>query len=138
VTDDLHRPAAIVVDLDGTLALLGDRDPYDASTCERDQVNTVVREIIGHYDHVVICSGRDDRWRRETERWLTVHGIRYELLLMRRSKDFRKDAVVKREMYVQAIEPRFRVRFVLDDRNQVVEMWRSIGLTCLQVAPGDF
>ena len=27
---------------------------------------------------------------------------------------------------------------VLDDRNQVVKMWRENGLTCLQVAEGDF
>jgi hypothetical protein len=27
---------------------------------------------------------------------------------------------------------------ILDDRNQVVDMWRSIGLPCFQVAPGNF
>ena len=26
----------------------------------------------------------------------------------------------------------------LDDRNKVVDMWREIGLTCFQVAPGGF
>ena len=27
---------------------------------------------------------------------------------------------------------------VFDDRNQVVDMWRDNGLTCFQVADGDF
>jgi hypothetical protein len=27
---------------------------------------------------------------------------------------------------------------VFDDRQKVVNMWRDMGLTCMQVAPGDF
>ena len=30
------------------------------------------------------------------------------------------------------------VAMVFDDRNQVVDMWRQNGLTCFQVADGDF
>ncbi len=30
------------------------------------------------------------------------------------------------------------IEYVLDDRTQVVDLWRSLGLTCLQVAYGDF
>jgi hypothetical protein len=30
------------------------------------------------------------------------------------------------------------VAMVFDDRQQVVDMWRSNGLTCFQVADGDF
>ncbi|MDJ0647343.1 MAG: hypothetical protein QNJ60_01435 [Xenococcaceae cyanobacterium MO_188.B19] len=32
----------------------------------------------------------------------------------------------------------FRCLFILDDRQQVVDMWRSLGLTVFQVAEGDF
>lgn len=31
-----------------------------------------------------------------------------------------------------------RVEIVFDDRNSVVKMWRLLGLTCFQVAEGDF
>jgi len=34
--------------------------------------------------------------------------------------------------------PKYHVEFVLDDRNQVVNFWRYLGLTCFQVAEGDF
>ena len=27
---------------------------------------------------------------------------------------------------------------IFDDRSKVVDMWRDNGLTCMQVAPGDF
>ena len=30
------------------------------------------------------------------------------------------------------------VEAVFDDRQKVVDMWREIGLTCMQVAPGNF
>jgi len=57
---------------------------------------------------------------------------------MRPTGDNRKDAIVKREIFDREIRDRYRILFVLDDRNQVVDMWRELGLTCLQVAPGDF
>lgn len=54
------------------------------------------------------------------------------------SRDFRPDWVVKEEIYHNDIEPHFNVHFALDDRDQVVKMWRRLGLTCLQVADGNF
>jgi len=59
-------------------------------------------------------------------------------LYMRTEGDYRDDAVVKYELYVQYIAPTFDVAVVLDDRNRVVRMWRQVGLTCLQVEDGDF
>lgn len=50
----------------------------------------------------------------------------------------RKDVVIKRELFDRYIRDNYQVLFVLDDRNQVVDMWRELGLKCLQVAPGDF
>ena len=57
---------------------------------------------------------------------------------MRRFKDFRADYVVKREIYDNYITQMYDVEIVLDDRNQVVDMWRGAGLRVLQVAEGDF
>jgi hypothetical protein len=87
---------------------------------------------------VLLVSGREDRHRAETERWLARHGIAYAELHMRPSDDKRRDSLIKHEIFQREIAPRFRVLFVLDDRTQVVEMWRALGLTCLQVADGDF
>jgi hypothetical protein len=57
---------------------------------------------------------------------------------MRKYGDFRQDSIVKREIYERFIAPDYDILCVLDDRNSVVSMWREIGLTCLQVAEGDF
>jgi hypothetical protein len=61
----------------------------------------------------------------------------YELF-MRKTSDSRKDTIIKKEIFFDNINGLYNVRFVLDDRNSVVANWRSMGLTCLQVAEGDF
>jgi hypothetical protein len=60
-----------------------------------------------------------------------------ETLYMRQDGDFRRDDIVKQEILDKYID-KDRVLFVLDDRDQVVDMWRRNGLTCFQVAEGDF
>ena len=60
-------------------------------------------------------------------------------LSMRGAGDYRKDDEVKYDMYKTYIEDEYFIHYVLDDRQQVVDMWRDkCKLTCFQVAPGDF
>jgi len=135
-------PTAIICDLDGTLALLNGRNPYDAARCEEDLVNEPVADILKTYFlagyTILLASGRSEQHRPQTERWLEKHSIEYNVLYMRVEGDIRKDAIVKREIYEQHMQGRYTIKFVLDDRNQVVELWRSLGLTVLQVAEGNF
>ena len=139
---DPKLPPAVICDLDGTLALIRGRSPYDASRCEQDELNHVVAGILSSLVEprpaVLLVSGREVRYREQTERWLSKHEVTYDELHMRTTGDNRKDTIVKQEIFEAEVRPRYRVQFVLDDRNQVVEMWRSLGLTCLQVAEGDF
>lgn len=130
-------PRAVICDLDGTLCLLNGRNPYDASTCENDELNKVVASIIKGKT-VLFTSGREDKYREQTVKFLTRHNILYENLWMRKSGDSRKDSIIKEEIYNDHIKGKYNIEFVLDDRNQVVELWRSLGLICLQVADGDF
>lgn len=146
--DDL--PKAIMCDLDGTLALIGDRSPYDATDCDVKDfpnwpvIKTVLAMRAQGYD-VIFMSGRDNRYRPETQRFIEKHcvsmldgaPIPYQLH-MRPEGDQRKDSIVKGELFDAHVANSHNVLFVLDDRNQVVDFWRSIGLTCMQVAPGDF
>lgn len=85
---------------------------------------------------IYICTGRHEGMRVGTEAWLKKHEIEWDFLLMRREKDFRQDFTVKKEMLSQL--PAERVLFIIDDRNQAVEMWRREGFFCLQCADGDY
>ena len=136
-------PAAILCDLDGTLAILHDRSPFDAKRCETDLLNIPIAEILKTYHQrsvkIILMSGREDTARIQTMNWLSYNKIPYNALYMRTSGDMRKDAIVKKELYVKHIKGQFFVQFVLDDRNQVVDLWRlELGLPCLQVNYGDF
>lgn len=144
----IRNEPAIMCDLDGTLALKHKgRTWYDASTCDRDLINMPILEICSAFaktHHIVFCSGREDMYREETRVFLKkcfhdfIEGHDYSLF-MRESGDYRKDSIVKHEIYLTSIVDRWDVLFVMDDRNQVVRMWRdSFGLTCLQVAEGNF
>ena len=140
--DETLAPA-IICDLDGTLAIIDHRNPFDASTCEEDELNGPIADIVKLYHsnghRIILLSGRTDNYKEQTERWLLKHEIPYDLLLMRKHGDSRKDATIKKEIVENNIRGQFFVKFVLDDRNQVVDMWRNeMGYACLQVNYGDF
>lgn len=136
-------PRAAIVDLDGTLALAVDRGPFDWHRVASDVVNVPIRDLVVMLREqgfaILIVSGRSDECREVTEAWLAQHVGPVDLLLMRAAKDFRKDYVVKREMFDDQIADRFDVVYVFDDRDQSVNFWRNeLGLTTLQVADGNF
>lgn len=141
ITQDSSLPKAVIFDIDGTLAHMTSRGPYDYDKVITDSVDEVVKIILMMYYEsgyrVQIFSGRDSVARHDTERWLEINNIPYHSLIMREKGDKRKDSIVKREM-VDRLLGTWYVEVVFDDRDQVVEMWRSIGLKCLQVQPGAF
>lgn len=138
------KPQAAIVDLDGTVALRGDRSPYDDTDRVLDDrlnrnVAIVVDALYLAGYKIVFMSGRQERCRAATELWLARHfNFRPEGLYMRKDGDRRDDAIVKRELYETWVEPDLNVVVVIDDRDRVVAMWREIGLTCMQVAYGNF
>ena len=140
---DPELPPVVLVDIDGTVALMNGRSPFDWSRVGEDAPNPAVIAAVkamhaaGHA--IVFCSGRDEVCRAETQAWLDLYvEVPYEGLFMRPEGDSRKDAIVKREIFDQEIRDRWRVIGVFDDRQQVVRMWRALGLTVFQVAEGDF
>lgn len=136
-----NLPDAIIVDMDGTLAILHNRSPYDVSKCDRDLPNVPVLETVYKWQDslkIIVVSGRTDDGKELTEKWLKENKVNYVALHMRKVDDFRKDSIIKQEIYEKYIRDKYNIKFILDDRNQVVEMWRSLGLTVFQVAEGDF
>lgn len=136
-------PDAYIVDIDGTVAIKGDRSPYDETRVSEDTPNMPVIEIVQCLSAdgaaIVFVSGRSEDCRADTQNWLVQYVALQKFdLFMRASGDKRKDSIVKREIFEGKIKDRYAIQAVFDDRNQVVDMWRSLGLTCLQVAPGDF
>ncbi|MGW0390650.1 phosphatase domain-containing protein [Streptomyces sp. NPDC003042] len=140
---DPDLPPAVMCDIDGTLALTGDRGPYDFSRCESDLLNEPVRQALDAFrradgDVIVLLSGRGEEHRTQTESWLRRHEVPYDELWMRAAGDTRRDDVVKAELFDTHVRERYAVRVSLDDRDRVVAVWRRMGLPTWQVNYGDF
>lgn len=142
---DLWLPAAWIVDVDGTVALRAEeRGPFDWDKAHLDRPNAPVVEVVralSAHNRIVFVTGRFEAQRAMTLEWLDRHvtrSTRAPMLLTRADGDLRRDDIVKAELFNEHIRAHFHVKGVLDDRDRVVDMWRAMGLTCLQVADGDF
>lgn len=130
-----------LVDIDGTVALKGDRDIYDGSKAHLDTPNQPVVSIIRRLqaDHrIIYMTGRSEEHRHVTTQWINKYRLHHDALHMRPIGDNRRDDIVKHELFNAHIRGKYNVAAVFDDRDQVVRLWRDMGLTCFQVADGNF
>lgn len=140
MTTGLER--VIICDLDGTLAHSAHRNIYDLSRVGSDVVDFEVLQTIRAMEsweyRIIFMSGRDESCREQTLAWLDLYGFDSPELYMRPAGDTRVDWEVKSELFDNHIAGKYNVLYCLDDRVQVVRMWRAKGLKVLQVAEGDF
>ena len=143
----------IIFDIDGTLAdikhrrsFLGQEKPDWSAFNDAmgdDTPNTPVVALYktlcnsGEYD-IILTSGRSEKDRKITEQWLTWNEITFDRLEMRPDKDNRADYIIKQEILDMLRAEGKEVLFAVDDRQQVVDMWRKNGVTCLQCDVGNF
>ncbi|MFN8354804.1 MAG: AAA family ATPase [Spirosomataceae bacterium] len=143
---DKTLPTCVIVDIDGTVAEMQGRYAYDWHLVAGDKPKRSIIDLVkllknaGH--QIIFFSGRDEICRHESTTWITKHFNWNKLdfqLFMRKNKDMRKDSDIKFELYNEHIRGQYFVELVIDDRQQVVDMWRrKLGLTCLQVDYGNF
>ena len=145
----------VIFDLDGTLALIDSRreisigdddkmdwdtffDPKMISLDDPNQPVIDMANILSKQGYTIyILSGRSDVTYQATIDWLNKHDVQFDVLTMRPQNHlYMKDSDLK-QMWLDSIG-KDNVAMVFDDRNQVVDMWRQNGLTCFQVADGDF
>ncbi len=132
-------PDVILCDLDGTLALFGDANPYDRDFT-KDEVNKAVYAVLHRYaadKTIILLSGRKEQCRAQTLSWLRIHGIPFDALFMRKDDDNRKDVLVKEDIYREHIQGKYNVLMVIDDRLQVCRLWHRLGLPLFRVGDPD-
>lgn len=89
------------------------------------------------YD-IIIVTGRNEHYRQVTETWFAWNEIPFDRILMRPDRDNRSDYIIKEEILDRLLGEGKDIAFTVDDRQQVVDMWRRRGITCLQCDAGDF
>lgn len=147
----------IVVDIDGTIAKVGDRLKYLQQEkkdwdsfyehCDEDTVIQPIAKLVDYLavdNEIVYCTGRRESVREKTLQWIDNHmdfagSFAGELkLLMRKDNDWRHDTEVKPELLAKNGYTPDNVWFILEDRDSMVTKWRELGFTCLQVNDGKF
>ena len=135
-------PHCIIVDVDGTLAKMEGRSPYDWDKVSTDRANLPVINMVNNCKdgrRIIVFTGRDGVCLQETEDWLNRNHVVYDEIFIRPEGNTEKDSIIKKRMFEENIRGKYYVDFVVDDRNQVVDMWRKeLGLTCFQVDYGNF
>jgi len=146
----------VIFDLDGTLALIDERRAlaaksdgkinwktfFDPKNIQLDKPNVPVIEMAQMLKDqgysVVIFSGRDSISRKETIEWLDKHLVPFDVLKMRPEGSFTPDDKLKQDWLDQLFPDKNDILCIFDDRDKVVKMWRENGISCFQVAPGNF
>lgn len=143
----------IIFDVDGTLMDISHRThwvqnkPKNWDMFEKTMVLDEPRKDIfaialeakknGH--RIIVSSGRNERNRQITELQLNSQGLFPDILLMRKDDDFRSDDIVKKEFLIDLKKRGYTPILSIDDRQQVVDMWRREGVPCYQcVEDGNF
>ena len=142
----------VIVDVDGTIAngdhrhhFISDPDNQDwpafnLASDKDSPIQDVIElvKVLRHDYEIIFCTGRGKIAFMKTFKWIEQHLCFTAPLLMRADGDHRHDIVVKPELLADADIDLDDIQFILEDRNSMVLHWRSLGLTCLQVAEGDF
>ena len=133
VEKQTNLPTAVIVDVDGTLAIRGNRGIFEFEKCEEDLVCEEVKTIVEllrtrPYINIIILSGREEVYKGRTEAWLQKNTIPYDGIIMRPTGDRRQDSIVKQELYERHLKGKFNILFVIDDRPRVIRTFRSLGL----------
>jgi hypothetical protein len=142
---------AVVFDLDGVLSDAGGRQhllerprrDWDAffEACGDDALIAEVARLLEVLDadlRVVLLTARPIRVQPQTLTWLGVHGLRWDLLVMRdwgdygASRDFKRDAV--RDLR----ERGFDLRLAFEDDRRNVDMFHGEGVPCVYIHSGYY
>jgi len=129
--------------MDGTLAHMdGRRGPFEWDKVGGDSLDPLVflalQGLRADGYKIVVMSGRDGECYGLTHRWLTDHDVVFHDLFMRTEGDTRRDDIIKEELLRMYVLPKYNPVLCIDDRRQMVERWRALGLRCWAVDAGEF
>jgi predicted kinase len=132
---DINKPRAIMVDIDGTVARMTGRDPYDWKRVGEDEPIMEVIDLVNRYvdtHKIIFVSGRDSVCREDTFRWLSCY-VEDFILYMRPQGSSERDDKIKAELFWKNVAEYYCVDFVIDDRHMVCRLWEDMGIKLLNV-----
>lgn len=129
-TPNPDLPSCVIVDVDGTVAKMNDRGPFEwakvGTDTPREMIILMVQQYYDCGYDIVVCSGRSDECFEETSHWLVNNNVPFNELLMRKKGDYRKDNEVKEEIFWTHIAERYNVLAAIDDRPVMIRLWHEL------------
>ncbi len=139
----------VLVDLDGTIAdaeermrgIEKDREnwlDYMVGAGEDGLIVEVARlvQLLTSDVAVVMLSARPISILEETREWLTLHSVRWDLMILRGTTSIDRPRHFKKHRTRELKERNFEPVLALDDDRRNVEMYHSEGVPCLYVHSG--
>lgn len=134
---DVSLPGVILCDIDGTLAKMKNRRPFEWEKVDQDDMVVHIAQLLNRLSKtgikIILLSGRDSVCRDLTINWLNKYYIQYDELYMRPKDDMRDDREIKEEIYREKILGNYNVELILDDRPKMVRHWMKLGLPVVNV-----
>lgn len=99
-----------------------------------NKVNLPIVNIVNTYSQscdVMLVTDKPESTNKTVVKWLEKNNINYKMLLMRPPKDKRSSDVLKNDM-LNKLEVAYNIMFIVDTEDKDVELWRELGLVCLQ------
>ena len=131
----------VIFDVDGTLAHMRNRGPFDWDKVDRDDFNQIVGEQVKFHKSmgrkIFIVSGRDESCRKLTEEWLKFYDVEYDALFMRPKDNYEKDTVIKKKIIETEFKDKFNIMLWIDDRRQVLDMLFQEGIYTFSCNQGN-
>lgn len=157
------HPEYAIFDLDGTLADISERRKvsdlgngkinwdkfYDPENVWLDVPRRDVFDMMMDAKTkglaIVICSGRSDVTRANSETWLKNAYVKYYgadanpefwyRFIMRQDGDNTPDDKLKLR-WITSLLPKDKCKYIVDDRPRVIRMWQALGLSVIDVGDG--
>lgn len=130
-------PKAFILDMDGTIAKITNRGPFDYSLCYQDEVNESVKAVVcglaENGNKILVTSGRSYEAMEMTQDWLDTNGVPWNDTFFRLEGDDRRDSIVKLELFNKYLRRSYNIRGAIDDRGRVCRIWHALGIPLFRV-----
>ncbi|MCS4594807.1 hypothetical protein KTJ89_17580 [Brevibacterium sediminis] len=147
-----RKPEAAIFDVDGTLCDVRSirhfventnnakgfkrnfkRFHSESSNCPANaQVKQLAQRLKENGLFIVAVTAREEKWSDLTVKWLQDKEIPFDAFYCRPNHDYRPDNRIKSEI-AKRIQERYRVVIAVDDRDDIIDVWRSEGIETLKV-----
>ena len=128
-----HKPKAVIVDIDGSVARATHRGHHDYHLVSTDTPRMEIISMILAWTEaekmeIIFMSGRPDSCREDTKKWLETYFFEVPYLYMRKTGDNRNDSIVKEELFWDNVAEHWNIIACVDDRNRVLRKWHDLGI----------